>query len=166
MHKAILKVVLALSILAAGDALAGDDEALNDLYRQFFEEEVNVAEIAETYRDDIIHVGRQNTHLVIGKPFFIETNIEPFAEMINSGQLSFDGTAYVVRRIISGDMANDVGYLHSTVTLPDGSVGEQVQKFAWVFIKEDGAWKVITDFDATGAPLHVLEGLEAEIVIN
>ncbi len=156
-------------LIAATGALADDrtdDEQLNDLYRQFFTSEIDASAIAETYRDDIIHVGRQGTSLVVGKPYFMETNIEPFAGMINSGELGFDGTAYIVRRIISGNMANDVGYLHSSVTLPDGTFAEQVQKFSWVFLKEDGDWKIVTDFDATGAPLEVLEGLEARIVVD
>ena len=156
-------------LIAATGALAddrSDDEQLNDLYRQFFTSEIDVSAIAETYREDIIHVGRQGTPLVVGKPNFIETNIEPFAGMINSGELGFEGTAYILRRIISGDMANDVGYLHSSVTLPDGTFAEQVQKFSWVFVKEDGEWKVVTDFDATVAPIEVLEDLEAQIVVN
>ena len=143
-----------------------DDEQLNDLYRQFFTAEIDVEAIASTYRDDIIHVGRPGTTLVVGKPYFIETNIAPFAMMINSGDLGFEGTAYIVRRIISGDMANDVGYLHSSVTLPDGNHAEQVQKFSWVFIREDDEWKIVTDFDATPAPLEVLDGLEAQIVVD
>ena len=159
-----LLLIAAMSALA--DDHADDNDRLNDLYRQFFASEIDVSAIAETYGEDIIHVGRQGTALVVGKPFFIETNIEPFAGMINSGELNFSGKAYVVRRIISGNMANDVGYLHSSVTLPDGTFAEQIQKFSWVFIREDGDWKIVTDFDATGAPLEVLEGLEAEFVVD
>ena len=152
--------------IALADGHTDDDQQINDLYRQFFAAEIDVPAVAETYDEDIIHVGRQGTPLVIGKPSFIETNIEPFAGMINSGELNFSGKAYILRRIISGSMANDVGYLRSSVTLPDGTFVEQVQKFSWVFIKEDGDWRIVTDFDATGAPLEVLEGLSAEIVVD
>lgn len=165
----VLASVLILSIATTGptaDGRGDDNEELNALYRQFFAAEIDVSGVAETYREDIIHVGRQGTPLVVGKPRFIETNIAPFAAMINSGELDFDGTAYVVRRIISGNMANDVGYLHSGVTLPDGTFAEQVQKFSWVFVKDGGEWTIVTDFDATAAPLDVLDGLEARFVID
>ena len=127
---------------------------------------MNTVEIAERYRDDIIHVRCENTSLNASKPAFFETNKAPLAEMINAGQMTFDGTVYVMRRVIPGNMANDVGYLHSVITMPGREAIEQVQKFSRVFIKESGEWQLITDFDVTSAPLAVLEDIEPEITIN
>jgi len=48
----------------------------------------------------------------------------------------------------------------------DGEPMEQLQKFSWVFVRVDGFWKVITDFDATTAPMGVLERIEAEFTVD
>ncbi len=47
--------------------------------------------------------------LLRGKQDFLETNIAPLAELINAGQIEVEGIAYIVRRVVVGDMANDVG---------------------------------------------------------
>ena len=90
----------------------------------------------------------------------------PMAEAINSGVVTFTGKAYVMRRTIVGDMANDVGYLHATAESPERGKSERLQKFSWVFVKEDGEWRVLTDFDAQSAPIELLEGLEPEFFIE
>ena len=118
------------------------------------------------YRDDIIHVGRRNAPLLQGIDAFMTTNVVPMAEAINAGEVSFKGTAYIVRRVIIGDMANDVGYLRSAVTYPDGRAAEQLQKFSWVFAREDGRWRVLTDFDGTSAPVELLGDLQPRFVIE
>jgi len=105
-------------------------------------------------------------HIAICKPTFLATNIAPMAEMVNSGRIEFEGKVYVVRRIVSEEMANDIGYLQSTMRSSDGESMEQLQKFSWVFLKEEGTWHVITDFDATLAPLDILDSINAEFVIE
>ena len=80
--------------------------------------------------------------------------------MVNTGQATFDGTVYVGRRIVSGLMANDVGYLHSVITMPGGEAVEQVQKFSWVFLKENGAWRVVI-----AMPHMAPEGLRAAFIM-
>jgi hypothetical protein len=50
--------------------------------------------------------------------------------------------------------------------MPGQEAFQQVQKFAWVFLKENGTWRVITDSDATPAPPNVLDDIEPEIVIG
>lgn len=92
-----------------------DNRQLDDIYRLFFQVPVDIKNIESHYRDDIIHVGRTDTPLISGKASFMEINIAPMTEMVNSGAVEFRGTAFVVRRIVSGDMANDVGYLHSII---------------------------------------------------
>lgn len=161
-----LAVCVTLLVLAALPVRADDHEKLNDIYRQFFMPRVNVEKVADSYADDVIHVGRQNTALLHGKPAFLAANIAPFAEMVNSGQIEFQGKAFVVRRIMSDDMANDVGYLYSVIRTPDGEPQEQLQKFSWVFRKVNGSWKVVSDFDATLAPLETLNSISAEFEIE
>ncbi len=162
--------VLCVFTNAFADGIDGDtnddNRQLDDIYRLFFQVPVDINNIESHYRDEVIHVGRTDTPLISGKASFMEINIAPMTEMVNSGAVEFRGTTYVVRRIVSGDMANDVGYLHSIVKLPDGSEHEQVQKYSWVFLKTNGAWQVVTDFDATTAPLTVLDNLEAEFVVK
>jgi hypothetical protein len=132
----------------------------------FFESPFSLKEVEKTYRDDIIHVGRPETALIQGKRSFMETNIAPLASMVDEGQIEISGTAHIVRRIIVGDMANDVGYLHMTLKRANGESFEQLQKFSWVFVRVGGKWKVVTDFDATPAPLNLLDSLEAGIVVE
>ncbi len=99
-------------LFLAGAVLADDDAELNGIYRVFFDSPLRLEEIEKNYRDDIIHVGRPRTELIRGKRSFLETNIAPLATMVNEGKIEVSGIAYIVRRIIVGDMANDVGYLY------------------------------------------------------
>lgn len=122
--------------------------------------------IEDLYRSDIIHVGRADAALLRGKENLMQINIRPLAEMVNSGHVSISGRAYVVRRIVVGDMANDVGYLHMTITMPDGQSQEQLQKFSWVFLKSEGRWRVVTDFDSTPAPLSLIDELETQFIVE
>jgi len=48
----------------------------------------------------------------------------------------------------------------------DGEPIEQLQKISWVFVKEGGAWKVVTDFDGTPAPLDLIAGLQPQFTIE
>ena len=158
--------ILALIFGVTGCALADDNNELNDIYRAFFDSPVSTEKIESLYRDDIIHVGRPGTALISGKSTFMEINILPLAEMVNTGQIEFSGKAYIVRRIILDSVANDVGYLWTSIKQGQGDPLEQLQKFSWVFVKEDDKWRVLTDFDATSAPLELLENLQAEIVVD
>ena len=157
---------LILSVVGCVNAFADDGEELNNIYRAFMTTPVDAEHIRTLYHEDIIHVGRKNAPLQRGVDDFMATNVMPMAEAINAGEVSFEGRAYIVRRVIVGDMANDVGYLHSAVSFPDGREAEQLQKFSWVFVKRGGRWQVLTDFDGTPAPPELLEELEAEIFIE
>ena len=155
-----------LSILVSSIARADDDTELDDIYRGFFRAPVDIKAIETRYRDDIIHVGRPDTPLLSGKQSFMETNILQLSQMVNTGQVDIIGKAYVVRRIIVGDMANDVGYLHLRMSMDGGDPIEQLQKFSWVFVNTEDEWQVVTDFDATPAPLSTLDGLEPQRTIE
>ena len=155
-----------LIVFLSGAVFADDDAELNAIYRVFFDSPVSLEEIGALYRDDVIHVGRPSTELIRGKPNFLETNIAPLVEMVNQGHIKISGIAYIVRRIIVGDMANDVGYLHMTVKKADGESVEQLQKFSWVFVRMGRKWRVVTDFDATPAPLALLDNLKAEFIVK
>lgn len=160
-------VCLLLAVAGLATPAVGDDNAqLNAIYRQFFVSPVDTAEVATTYREDIIHVGLPGNPLVRGKPDFLATNIEPMAQLVNSGAVELEGRAYVVRRLVIGDMANDVGYLYIKARQPGGDPTEQLQKFSWVFVREECKWRVATDFDATPASLSALDGLEAAYVVE
>ena len=159
-------IVLLLGVACCVDAFADDNEELNDIYRAFMTSPVDVEHIESLYRDDVIHVGRNEAPLIQGVSDFMETNVTPMAEAINSGAATFKGRAYIVRRVITEDMANDVGYLHSSISYPDGRSGAVVQKFSWVFIRENGRWRVLTDFDGTRAPIDLLEELQPQFVVE
>ena len=96
----------------------------------------------------------------------METNILQLSQMVNTGQVDIIGKAYVVRRIIVGDMANDVGYLHLRMSMDGGDPIEQLQKFSWVFVNTEDEWQDVTDFDDTPAPLSTLDGLEPQRTIE
>lgn len=159
-------IVIMLTVVACADAFADDGEELNGIYRAFMTAAVDIEHIATLYHDDVIHVSRKDAPLQRGIGEFMATNVVPMADAINAGEVNFKGKAYIVRRVIVGNMANDVGYLHSAVTFPDGRAAEQLQKFSWVFVKEDGRWRVLTDFDGVSAPPELLEELEPEFVIE
>lgn len=143
-----------------------DDAALNDIYRAFFQTPIDTDSIERLYRDDVIHVGRPETPLLSGRGDFMEAAILPLAEVVNSGQLEVSGKAFIMRRLIVGDMANDVGYLYAMLRQSDGEPIEQLQKISWVFVKEGGAWRVVTDFDGTPAPLDLIAGLQPQFTIE
>jgi len=159
-------VLVFLWIASWNHAFADDNEQIDDIYRGFFVKPLDIETIETRYRDDIIHVGRPDTSLLSGKQTFMETNILPLAQMVNTGQIGISGKAYVVRRIIIGDMANDVGYLHVRMSMEGREPSEQLQKFSWVFVRKDNEWKVVTDFDATLAPLTVLDELKPQRTIE
>ena len=155
-----------LIVLVNGVAVADDHAELNAIYRTFFVSPISLDEIETYYRDDIIHVGPPGAGLIQGKANFLETNIAPMAAMVNKGEIEISGVARIVRRVIIGDMANDVGYLHMTGKPSNGETFEQLQKFSWVFVKVDDRWRVISDFDATPAPLSLIDGLESEFIVD
>ena len=162
-----MRILLSLILVACGaPALADDNEQLNDIYRAFMTAPVDLAHIETLYHPDVIHVAHSNTPLLRGIDEFITTNIVPMAEAINTGAITFTGRAYVMRRIIIGDMANDVGYLHAAVESPERGKSERLQKFSWVFVREDGKWRVLTDFDSQVAPVELLDELEPEFLIE
>jgi ketosteroid isomerase-like protein len=157
---------LLLALTLSSGVRADDHAELNEIYRQFFTAPVSVEAIGARYRADVIHVGPPGAPLLAGKRAFLETNIAPLAGAINGGQLEVSGTAHIVRRVIVGDMANDVGYLHLRLAGADGRAAEQLQKFSWVFVREGGRWQVVTDFDATTAPLDLLPDIQAEFTVR
>jgi hypothetical protein len=79
--------------------------------------------------------------------------------MIDEGNMTVKLKAYVVRRVIKSEMANDVGYLYFNMTTQDNKSIEQVRKFSWVFLKRANQWRVLTDFDSVPAPMSVLENI-------
>jgi len=167
MFRFTTRVVLTLAaILTCATGLADDNAELNKIYRGFIAATVDVAKVGAFYGDEVIHVGSADSPLLMGKEAFMATNIQPLADLVNSGQLRIEGKFHIVRRIISGDMANDVGYLYLRTRKPNGDHSAHVQKFSWVFVREDGTWKVVTDFDATLAPLSALDKLRAQIIIE
>lgn len=167
MFRFTTSVVLTLAaILTCATGLADDNAELNEIYRGFIGAAVDVAKVGQFYGDDVIHVGSPDAPLLVGKEAFMAANIQPLADLVNAGQLRIEGKFYIVRRIISGDMANDVGYLYLRTREPNGDHSAQVRKFSWVFVRENGTWQVVTDFDATLAPLSVLEKLRASIIIE
>ena len=117
-------LLLAVAGLAT-PAVGADNAQLNAIYRQFFVPPVETAEVATTYREDIIHVGLPGKPLVRGKPVFLATHIESTAQLVNSGAVELEGKAYVVRRLVVGDMADDVGYLYITASQPGREPAEQ-----------------------------------------
>jgi ketosteroid isomerase-like protein len=145
---------------------AGDNEELDSIYRLFMQNQLDMKSVDLAYADNVIHVNTPNQPLLQGKQDFLEINITPMKTMVDSGQLKVNLTAYVTRRVITGEMANDVGYLHTAITMPDGEIKERVRKFSWVFLKQGGVWKVITDFDATQAPLDVVKTESFERVVG
>ena len=155
-----------LIVLVNGVALADDHAELNAIYRIFFVSLLGLEEIETYYRDDFIHVGPPGAGLIRGKANFLETIIAPVAAMLNKGGNDISGVAHIVRRVIIGDMANDVDYLHMTGKPSNGETFEQLQKFSWVFAKEEGQWRVITDFSATSAPLDLFDGLESQFIVE
>ena len=162
-----MRVLIACLFLASGAGVSADDnEQLNGIYKAFLTSPVDLEHIRSVYDPDVIHVGHDMTPLLRGIDEFIDTNVKPLADAINSGAIAFTGKVYVMRRSIVGDMANDVGYLHAVVDSPEHGRSESVQKFSWVFVKADGRWRVLTDFDAQAAPLDVLDGLQAAFVIE
>ena len=159
-------VLTLAAILTSGPGLADDNAELNAVYRGFLGAEVDVAKVGMFYGDDVIHVGAADSPLLIGKETFMATNIQPLADRVNAGQLQIEGKFYIMRRIISGDMANDVGYMYLRMKEPNGDHSAHVQKFSWVFVRAGDTWQVVTDFDSTQAPLSVLEKLRAQIIIE
>ena len=160
------RIVTALLFLVMStNVLANDTEELNDLYGIFAGPSADVSAIAASYGNDIVSDGLADEPLISGKRDYIVRAIRPFADLINAG-LEFERTTYVTRRVVSGDMAHDVGYFHSVLSRPGVEPVEVVQKFSLVFMKERGEWKIITYFDAGTAPADVLQGLEARYVID
>jgi|GEM_PF-2965382 len=155
-----LLVVISISLLTALPIQASsDDQQLDNIYRVFFNPKIKLSDVTPHYAENVIHVSKPKAPLLIGKESFMATNIVPLIQMIRSGQMTFSGKVYLVRRIIKGDMANDVGYLYAEVRTPDGQHHRQLQKFSWVFVKTDGHWKVVTDFDATLADIDKVTDL-------
>lgn len=163
--KIFLTIVLLMMFSAVSHA-TNNDQQLDDIYRVFFNPKITLSDVIPLYSESIIHVNQPQKPLLIGKDAFIKTNIAPLMQMIHTGELSFTAKTFIVRRVIKGDMANDVGYLYSKIKMSDGNVIEQLQKFSWVFVKENGRWLVITDFDVTQAPLETLDTLKPERVIE
>lgn len=161
----LLSTILLLT-LAAG-AHAQDSHPVDDIYRLFLAEKIDPAAIEEAYAEDIIHVGREGTPLLLGKEMFLQTNILPLAAMVNAGHATVGGRFFIVRRVEGKELLNDVGYLYARIEMKGQATIEQLQKFSWVFQKgESGAWRVITDFDATPAELSMLSDIEPELVIE
>lgn len=154
--KSLLFLLLAVSANAMSTQQV-DNDGLDHIYRLFMAQPVELDKIASHYRPDVIHVGKPDAALLQGKEAFMQTNIVPFANMLADQSLSFSLKVYVVRRLVTEDMANDVGYLYSKVVMPDGQQVEQVQKFSWVFTRADDIWLVATDFDRTLATLEELQ---------
>ncbi len=170
-HLLVLSLALLLGACAP-DAGApsrdrsADDAEIDEIYRAFMADSIDLELIEGLYREDIIHVGQPGTDLIAGKARFMETNIVPLADVVNSGQLNIDGRAYIVRREIHGDMANDVGYLFASISEGDSEPVEVVQKFSWVFIHDGTGWRVITDFDGMPAELSVLDRLTPQRIVE
>lgn len=160
------KYFLLIVFLLPGLAIADDDEQLNDIYRNFFHGTVDIEKTESLYSDDVIHVGPPNAPLIRGKKPFMDSNIIPLNDFITEENLALSGKAYIVRRLIMDNIANDVGYLYMKIESADGKSSEQLQKFSWLFEKTEDTWRVVTDFDGTPAPLSVLDELEAQIVIE
>lgn len=137
--------------------VADDGEQLDALYRTFLSERIDTEAVADSYSGSIIHVSRPGLPFLKGKSLFLETNIAPLAQMLNAGQAKLKMRFLVVQRTIGPTLANDVGYIHSLLTLPDGSVSESVHKYSWVMQKSDGQWQILTDFDGVEAPKTVLD---------
>lgn len=164
MNRLLLVGILALC--SSFSVLASDDEKLDNIYKLFLSGQVNVEEVEKSYDEGIIHIGRKDKPLTLGKQNFLNINIKPLVAMIAGGKFTYAGKAYIVRRLVKQDMANDVGYLYSMVTTPDGKKMEQVQKFSWVFVKKGQKWQVVTDFDLMQAPLTVLDDLKTERIVT
>lgn len=167
MHRTRLIAFLPLLLtLLPGPALTTENTAIDDFYRAYFRLPEKIEKLEEFYRPDFIHAGRHNAPLTLGRDKFLDRKIRPLRKMIRDGQLVLSGKAYIVRRVITDNMANDVGYLYLKLEPPKGEPLEQLQKFSRVFIQEDGQWKLLTEFDGGPAPLALLETLEAELVIE
>lgn len=159
----IASVLLLLAI--SSGALASDSEELNELYRMDIGPPYEIGVAAAMLGNNIVSDGLNDEPLIVGKREMIVRSIQPFARMIDNG-LQFERTTYITRRLVSGDIAHDVGYFHSTLSREGVEPIEVVQKFSVVFMKERGEWKIVTYFDAGTAPLDVLRGLEARYVIH
>ncbi len=160
----ILASTLCLLIVSA-DALANDTEELNDFYRISTNGNFDLSAAAADFGNDIVSDAPIDEPLIVGKRDYIIRSLRPFADMVSAG-MTLERRTYVVRRVVSGDIAHDVGYFYSVLGAPSGNSLEIVQKFSMVFQKERGEWKIITWFDAGTAPLDVLDGLDARYVID
>lgn len=147
-----------VSLVLTTPAMAS--RSIDDIYRVFIDRPLDRDEISALYVKDIIHVGRAGNELLRGRSDFMGTAIDPIMQSLHNGDFKISMRFYIVRRLQTPEMANDVGYVYSQVEARDGTVVEGVQKFSWVFLKVGQDWKVATDFDATPANLAALEGLE------
>ena len=162
------KFLLAIFLLGSATSQASekDNRALDEIYRLFLGNQMDVQKVAKVYHPEVIHVGPAEQSLLKGKDKFLSSNILPLAEMINAGKVKLEGKVYLVRRMMGPQMANDVGYLYMKLTNAEGKSIKQLQKFSWVFAKAGQSWQVVTDFDATPAPLAVLDQLAQARVIQ
>lgn len=161
--------VMALGLLGAieSPAVAEKPHDVDAIYRLFLAPDINLDAVKAAYADDVIHVGPPGEALISGKESFIEANILPLTSVVNTGRATLSGRFLIVRRVVGGDLVNDVGYFHSELQMEGRTTIEQLQKFSWVFRKSpDGHWQVITDFDATPADLEVLPEIAAAYVIE
>lgn len=151
--------ILWIAFVFSGHAFAADfqDKDIDHIYQLFTGERIELDKVELHYHPDVIHVGESNAGLLQGKEAFIAKNIMPTKHMLESGQFELSLKFFLVKRFISDRMANDVGYLYSKVTTPDGETMEQVQKYSWVFVQQNGVWQVISDFDRTMASLSDLK---------
>lgn len=165
-----MRIILAIAglIFSLGSCAAEtpDDENINEIYRLFLVDQIDLAETAERYNPAVIHVGAADTPLIVGRDALFEKHMAPIAEMIASGALSIEGKFYIVRRVIGAELAHDVGYFYSRIEMDGQPPVEAVQKYSWVLENASGKWRVITDFDGTPAPLSVLENLETQLIIG
>ena len=158
-------ILLALLMNMTAFATTADKE-LNSIYRLFMQQPLNIENVELRYTDNIVHVNKANQPLLSGKENFLATNITPMVSMLASGNIKLQLKAYIARRVVTKEMANDVGYIYMKMTTEDGNIMEQLNKFSWVFLKQDGLWKVLTDFDTVPAPMSVLDDSNKFIVID
>ncbi|WP_158966709.1 hypothetical protein [Paraglaciecola sp. L3A3] len=143
-----------------------DNDALDNIYKRLASLPDDLSKIEHDFRFDLIKSGGDNLSLQFGNQSFL-SNVETIASMVNSNKIKLTMKTFIVRRIITGNMANDVGYRYSKMSNKEGlDAKEQLFKFSMVFVKKGKAWQTVTDFSSDKAPLSVLEDTEFVRIIE
>jgi ketosteroid isomerase-like protein len=147
--KFLLLCLLALSASAAR-AATGDaqDEIDAQVWRPFIQAQLSLDHAAYfgLHSRDVVRVER-NTGRVQGYAAYAEQVVQGFrqaAEAIKSGAKAEIDMRFT-ERAASGDLAYEVGYYKTRLTLPTNKQTLYYSQFHVALRKENGRWKILTD---------------------